>query len=71
MKIDLSQVHTPEGKAEVVDQLKYAATDIGFFYLVGHGIPLNEIQEMFSLSKSFFELPEGIKNKTPFDAFDG
>lgn len=71
VKIDLSEVHSPEGKARVIKELMHAASDVGFFYLIGHGIPLDEINSMFALSEAFFKLPESVKNKTPFDASDG
>lgn len=37
--------------------LRSAARDVGFFYLVGHGIPNAQIDDLFALSRRFFALP--------------
>jgi isopenicillin N synthase-like dioxygenase len=52
-------------REEIVKELMDAATDIGFFSLVDHGIPSSLIQDAFALSESFFGLPDPVKAKTP------
>ncbi|KAH8668912.1 iron/ascorbate family oxidoreductase [Xylariales sp. PMI_506] len=52
-------------KAEITAQLVDAAENAGFFTLVDHGISVDEIEAQFAISKSFFDLPEDIKGKTP------
>ncbi|WP_241646147.1 isopenicillin N synthase family dioxygenase [Rosenbergiella metrosideri] len=52
-------------KEEIADQLWAAATDIGFFQVSHHGIPLNDIHHAFSLTETFFSLPEQIKAQYP------
>lgn len=43
--------------------LREAAHDIGFFYLVGHGVPDVQIDEVLRLARSFFALPLTAKNE--------
>jgi isopenicillin N synthase-like dioxygenase len=35
--------------------------EVGFFQLVGHGVPAGFLARYFDLLQSFFELPEGVK----------
>jgi isopenicillin N synthase-like dioxygenase len=44
-----------------LDSLRNAARDVGFFYLTGHGIAQTLIDEVLSVSRSFFALPEADK----------
>ena len=37
--IDLAAMNTPEGEAKVAETLVKTASEIGFFYVSGHGIP--------------------------------
>ena len=41
--------------------LRAAARDVGFFYLVGHGIAQSEIDQVFAAARRFFALPEADK----------
>lgn len=41
--------------------LRSAARDVGFFYLTGHGIPFNQIEEVLAIARRFFALPEEEK----------
>jgi isopenicillin N synthase-like dioxygenase len=47
--------------AGFVDELRQAARDIGFFYLVGHGVPESLAEALFAASRRFFALPESQK----------
>jgi isopenicillin N synthase-like dioxygenase len=49
----------------IADDLWEAATTIGFFQLVNHGIAQEQIDEAFALSEAFFGLPEDVKAKYP------
>lgn len=62
-KIDLSDYFNR--RAEITDALWEAATSIGFFQLVNHGIPTSLIDDAFKLSAAFFNLPEDIKQRLP------
>ncbi len=52
-------------KDEIADGLWVAATDIGFFQLIGHGIPQPLVDEAFEMSERFFALPPEVKAKYP------
>jgi len=62
-QIDMSDFETR--KAEIADQLWEAATEIGFFQLVNHGIPQSQIDAAFEMTAKFFDLPEETKAQYP------
>ena len=53
--------HFEARKAEIADQLWEASTEIGFFQLVNHGIPQEQIDEAFDMTARFFALPHDTK----------
>jgi isopenicillin N synthase-like dioxygenase len=55
--IDLSKF----GKAPFLKELRHAAHNVGFFYLVGHGVDPMLVKRVHSVSKSFFALPDSDK----------
>ena len=52
-----------EQRAELLERLRSAAHDLGFFYVTGHGIPLEVQQDLFSATRAFFALPEGTRRE--------
>ncbi|RSH93110.1 hypothetical protein EHS25_007463 [Saitozyma podzolica] len=52
---------------EIIQQLMDAATNVGFFALSNHSIPLSDVQSAFSLSREFFALEDETKAKTPLN----
>lgn len=52
-------------KAEIAEQLWAAATDIGFFQVVNHGIDRGEIDRAFAMTEAFFALPDSVKARHP------
>lgn len=52
-------------RAEITGALWAAATEVGFFQLVNHGIELAEIQKTFRLSEQFFALETDKKRHYP------
>jgi len=44
-------------------RLREAAHDSGFFYLVGHGVPREQCDEVLTLARQFFALPAEAKNE--------
>jgi len=48
----------PEG---VAAQVAHACEEIGFFQITGHGVPEEFIQEVYDISRRFFDLPDGVK----------
>jgi len=62
--IDLSA----SDKSQVAEQLWQAATKVGFFSVVGHGIPQSVIDDAFGASENFFAQPlEDKKTQSPGD----
>jgi len=60
--LDLSQLTgTATEQALFLQQLRHAARDVGFFYLVGHGISEVRQQQVLQLAKQFFALPGEAK----------
>lgn len=51
----------PEQRAGFLRDLRAAARGPGFFYLVGHGIPQDLIDDVLGLTRRFFALPEKDK----------
>src|SRR5690606_20604560 len=64
-QIDLSDFEAR--KTEIADQLWDAATRIGFFQLVNHGIPQAQIDEAFEYTERFFNLAPEVKAKYPLE----
>ncbi|KAK4700665.1 hypothetical protein P7C70_g5578, partial [Phenoliferia sp. Uapishka_3] len=55
-------------RREVIkEELIAASSDIGFFTLIDHSIPIEDIDAAFELSARFFDLPLEVKQKTPFN----
>ena len=50
---------------EIADELWSAATDIGFFQIVDHGIPQDIVDGVFAMANTFFHLPTGSKEQYP------
>lgn len=51
---------------EITTQLVDAAENIGFFSVVDHGLSLEEVEEAFRTSESFFNLPDDVKATVPW-----
>lgn len=52
-----------EDPASFRSTLREAAHDAGFFYLVGHGVPTTQFDELLGLARGFFALPVDEKNE--------
>jgi isopenicillin N synthase-like dioxygenase len=50
---------------EVTAELWSAASDIGFFQLVDHGIDAAEVNAAFAATEAFFALPDAVKGRFP------
>lgn len=55
--LDLSLAEDAASAEEFRTALREATIEVGFFYLVGHGISQERIDEMFEISRRFFALP--------------
>lgn len=51
----------PASSAGVVDAVRGACEEIGFFVVTGHGVPEALITRMYDTSRAFFDLPPGQK----------
>lgn len=60
--LDISLLNgSPDDQQRFRDELLKATHEVGFFYLVGHGIPDEDFDGMIDLAKRFFALPEADK----------
>ena len=59
--IDLSEMTTKAGEARIAETLVRTASEIGFFYVSGHGIPANLSERAMVASRAFFALDEAAK----------
>ncbi|KAJ7712995.1 hypothetical protein B0H16DRAFT_1623130 [Mycena metata] len=70
--IDLSDISSSDSTArrKLVDEIKHACTEVGFFYVKNHGIPPEVFQRTLAAMRQFFDLPLNAKlevenTKTP------
>ncbi|MEN4478017.1 isopenicillin N synthase family dioxygenase [Mycolicibacterium cosmeticum] len=61
----ISLAGLPERRAQIAEELWSAATDIGFFQVVDHGIDLADVRAAFAAAEQFFALPEEVKSRRP------
>jgi isopenicillin N synthase-like dioxygenase len=59
--IDLSERHTASGRAAISAAIGRACEASGFFSIVGHGVPKDLVDRMYSTTNGFFTLPEPEK----------
>jgi isopenicillin N synthase-like dioxygenase len=60
--LDLSRLNAGPAEAQAFrEELRQVTHDVGFFYLVGHGVPQELIDEILAVSRKFFELPAEAK----------
>lgn len=62
--LDLAQLNgTPVDRAAFLSQLRYAAREVGFFYLINHGISSTLQQALQHQSRLFFQLSDDDKRQ--------
>ena len=59
--IDLAPFRDGSGCQDIADRIGQACTEIGFFYIAGHGVAGKTIGEAVDRTKAFFALPEAEK----------
>ncbi len=59
--LDLKEADTEPARFRA--RLRDAAHDLGFFYLVGHGVPRAQMEQVLALARDFFSLPVAAKNE--------
>ncbi len=65
--IDISALVERGETADVALAIHDAATRVGFFYLCGHGIPQNLMDDAFTVARDFFAMPETAKASVAVD----
>eukprot|EP00292_Cryptomonas_paramecium_P008632 CAMPEP_0113662328 /NCGR_PEP_ID=MMETSP0038_2-20120614/508_1 /TAXON_ID=2898 /ORGANISM="Cryptomonas paramecium" /LENGTH=282 /DNA_ID=CAMNT_0000577197 /DNA_START=56 /DNA_END=901 /DNA_ORIENTATION=- /assembly_acc=CAM_ASM_000170 len=60
---ELPVVDLDQSEDIVVQSIRSACESFGFFYLLGHGIPIEQFDSVLATSKSFFEQEDSIKAK--------
>jgi isopenicillin N synthase-like dioxygenase len=58
--IDISRFRGPDRDAFLAE-LRYAAHEVGFFYVTGHGVPEELRQGVLEAAKAFFALPDAAR----------
>ena len=61
--LDLARYADPAEKAAFLADLRHAARDIGFFYLINHGVDESLQQAVQQQSRAFFALPDDQKQR--------
>ncbi|KAF2130215.1 Clavaminate synthase-like protein [Dothidotthia symphoricarpi CBS 119687] len=65
----LSATSAPSARHKTAQAINAACVNYGFFYLSGHGIPVEKLDEILALARRFFALPLAQKNRIKrFDA---
>ena len=59
--IDISGLLAKDDAAGVISKIDQACKDIGFFYIVGHGLDMRLISQIQTGACEFFNLPEATK----------
>lgn len=54
----------PQAEAAAVEQLRQAASGVGFLHVTGHGIAPSVIERLQAAARGFFELPKARKMET-------
>ncbi|KEH18558.1 putative flavanone 3-dioxygenase [Medicago truncatula] len=54
-------------RSEIIQKIAHACRNYGFFQIVNHGVPEEVINNMMSVSKEFFNLPESERMKNYSD----
>ncbi|KIM69940.1 hypothetical protein SCLCIDRAFT_1207190 [Scleroderma citrinum Foug A] len=61
--IDIGDTFTPERKAALAHEIRNACMNVGFFYVTGHGIPQETIDNLLAVMEVYFSLPLETKMK--------
>ncbi|KIM69976.1 hypothetical protein SCLCIDRAFT_18973 [Scleroderma citrinum Foug A] len=61
--INIRDASTPERRASLAHEIRSACINVGFFYITGHGIPQETIDNLVAAMESYFSLPLETKMK--------
>ncbi|KAI9744923.1 MAG: hypothetical protein M1818_001849 [Claussenomyces sp. TS43310] len=65
--LDLEDYNRHGGRERLAKQLEHAVHHVGFFYVRNFGLSQEQVDEQFTLAKSFFNLPVEEKSKYEID----
>lgn len=65
--IDISELIQTGETAEAAAAIHDAAARVGFFYIDGHGIAPELMQQAFAVARDFFDQPEAVKSSAAVD----
>lgn len=60
-EIDLARARDGDQRDAAVDELRRVCHEVGFFQLVGHGVPREFLDRYLEQMQAFFALPEDVK----------
>ncbi|KAI8562402.1 hypothetical protein RHMOL_Rhmol03G0034500 [Rhododendron molle] len=55
--IDISSLHNPSHRPRVIEEIRVACEDFGFFQVINHGIPSTYANDAIDAATEFFNLP--------------
>ncbi|KAG6888303.1 hypothetical protein C0995_009302 [Termitomyces sp. Mi166 len=61
--IDLAKFGTPEGKAQLVQDVRNAMSTVGFFYVINHGYTQEQTRRIFDIAEIPFNVNDQEKQK--------
>ncbi|KAF7147280.1 hypothetical protein RHSIM_Rhsim03G0034200 [Rhododendron simsii] len=59
--IDISSLHNPSLRPRVIEEIRVACEDLGFFQVINHGIPSMYANDAIDAATEFFNLPSEEK----------
>ncbi|KAL0931316.1 2OG-Fe(II) oxygenase [Colletotrichum truncatum] len=62
-RIDLSRASDPATEPALLGELRHALTNVGFLYLINHGVPEKTISDVVEALPTLFALPVDAKNE--------
>ena len=55
----------PEQRLRVAQELVAACQSVGFVYIINHGVPKEDVERTFEITKKLYDLPQEEKMKAP------
>ncbi|KAI1386743.1 putative hyoscyamine 6-dioxygenase [Hypoxylon trugodes] len=65
--IDLSQADDKANKANLLNSLRYALTEVGFLYVSNHGVPTTTVEKLVAVLPTLFDLEDDVKKSVALE----
>ncbi|KAF2757960.1 gibberellin 2-beta-dioxygenase [Pseudovirgaria hyperparasitica] len=65
--LDLAQANDPAAKPNLLKQLRFALTEIGFLYIKNHGVPSEIISDLVHTMSNMFDLSQVEKSRVALE----